>query len=176
MSDRMFRSLWSGVFLAALAGCIEGGSRTTVNFGGTYRFITEQVDLGCQEKSTGVAISLSPLPRQEFTVEVTQDGSDILLYSTEFDWNMINMRVNAAADAGNTGGLTGKIASDGSFYAETTSVWTGNGDAGPMEITQRLEGWFTGEGVSGTYFVKLFIINYNTECQGNSGFTGEKIS
>ncbi|MDH5476921.1 MAG: hypothetical protein OEY50_01185 [Nitrospinota bacterium] len=164
-------------FALFASGCIEGSSSTTINFGGTYLIITDPVNLRCQEKTTGLAMSMTPLPSQEFRVEVTQDGENILLHSIDFNWNLINMRQAAQAGAqGDSTNMNGTVAEDGTFFAESYDHWPNAGDAGPVDIHQRFEGKFTDKGVAGAYIVEITLLNYNTECSGTSGFTGEKLN
>ncbi|MDH5509887.1 MAG: hypothetical protein OEZ32_05965 [Nitrospinota bacterium] len=177
-----YRMAAFGIVLMAVViasdGCIEGNTQTSANFGGTYQFITEPVNMKCQEKTTGLSVSITPIPRQEFKVDITQDGGDILLYSNDFNWNWINLRQDAAAAAsgGDSTYMTGQVAEDGSFSAESTDTWPNDGSAGPVDIRQRFEGAFTDEGVIGKYFVDLFLHDYNTECHGSAGFTGNKLN
>ncbi|MDH5639412.1 MAG: hypothetical protein OEZ04_13080, partial [Nitrospinota bacterium] len=139
--------------------------------------ITDPVNMDCKEQTTGLSVSITPIPRQEFEVEVTQDGKDILLHSLDFDWNLINLRQGAAAASG-TGStsMPGQVSDDGSFSAESSGTWPNLGSAGPVDIRQRFEGAFTDEGVSGNYLVDLFLHDYNTECHGSAKFIGNKLS
>jgi hypothetical protein len=175
-----FRSAALPAMLMAMllaAGCIQGSEKTTLNIGGKYKFVTEAVRLNCRQVNTGLEFFMSPLPSREFTVDVTRDGGAITLHSLDFKWNLINLRMDQDAATALPGvDLPGTVNDDGTFLAQTIDDWTNTGSAGPLKIRQRYEGKFTDTGVAGTYTVYLILQNYNTECNGSAGFTGQKLT
>ncbi|MDH4184659.1 MAG: hypothetical protein OEV92_10580 [Nitrospinota bacterium] len=175
MKDKLILTFAAALALTAY-GCISGSSETTLNVGGKYKFVTEAVNLSCKEKTTGIVINMTPLPAREFTVDVTRDGGAIVLNSTDFVWNLINLRMDQASATQTGTTMEGTVDDNGVFSAQTTDTWTNTGSAGPVEITQKYQGKFTDTGVSGSYTVLMTLLNHNTECNGSAGFTGDKLN
>ena len=159
------------------AGCIQGSASATLDVNGTYKIVTQPVALACNETLTGAAFNIAPIPSMEMNVDVNQgDGGIITLASQEFNWNLINLRMDPAAATQPGTTMTGTINEDGTFFAEVRDSWVNAGSAGPLQVHQQMRGKFTQTGVEGTYLVDLVLKSYNNSaCRGSSGFTGEKL-
>ena len=178
MKNRFQLAVFACAALASLglASCLEGSTKTTLDVSGPWTITTDPVKMGCKEQTTGLSFSMTTLPSMTFNVNISEKDGVINLHSEDFAWNAINMRLSPAYSTNLPGtDIPGTINEDGVFVAEMTEEWDNPfGSAGPVTLTRRFEGKFIDRGVDGLFSVELTLKNYNSYCQGSSGFTGHK--